>query len=354
MGWGPLAAVSACFLLSGFAALLYQTVWLRQFSILFGTAELAVATVLAAYMAGLGGGAWIAGRLAHRVRRPVLAYGLLEGGIALTALAVPLLMAGAGALHEWALGGQAAPPDSGGLAQPIYYLLVALVVLALPTGCMGATLPLLSRYAVRENAQVGPRTAWLYGINTVGAVLGALATAFALMPQLGLTATVWVGVAVNGLVFALAAWLARSLASGASEPAHTPIRASERLFGVQRRHRLILPLMLLSGANAFLYEVLWTRLLNHLLGGTVHAFATMLASFLSGIALGSLLASRLATSLQPYRVEEGGSSVFVDYQAPKTAGSIRLGWRVKASEALVTHLRTEYGDDRVRVGMDGP
>ena len=64
--------------------------------------------------------------------------------------------------------------------------------------------------------------------------------------------------------------------------------------------------------------------------------------------------SRLAASLQPYRVEEGGSSVFVDYQAPKTAGSIRLGWRVKASEALVTHLRTEYGDDRVRVGMDGP
>ena len=64
--------------------------------------------------------------------------------------------------------------------------------------------------------------------------------------------------------------------------------------------------------------------------------------------------SRLAASLQPYRVEEGGSPVVVDYQAPKTAGSIRLGWRVKASEALVTHLKTEYGDDRVRVGTDGP
>ena len=61
---------------------------------------------------------------------------------------------------------------------------------------------------------------------------------------------------------------------------------------------------------------------------------------------------RLATSLQPYRVEEGGSPVFIDYQAPKTAGSIRLGWQVKASEALVTHLKTEYGDDRVRVGID--
>ena len=63
--------------------------------------------------------------------------------------------------------------------------------------------------------------------------------------------------------------------------------------------------------------------------------------------------SRLAASLQPYRVAEGGSPVFIDYQAPKTAGSIRLGWQVKASEALVTHLKTEYGDHRVRVGMDG-
>ena len=64
--------------------------------------------------------------------------------------------------------------------------------------------------------------------------------------------------------------------------------------------------------------------------------------------------SRLAASLHPYRVAKGGSPVFIDYQAPKTAGSIRLGWQVKASEALVAHLKTEYGDDRVRVGMDGP
>ena len=66
------------------------------------------------------------------------------------------------------------------------------------------------------------------------------------------------------------------------------------------------------------------------------------------------LSSRLAASLRPYRVEEGGSQVFVDYQAPKTAGRIRLGWRVRASEALVTRLKTEYGDDRVRVGFDRP
>ena len=312
-GLGLLAGVSACFLLSGFAALLYQTAWLRQFSIAFGTSELAVATVLAAYMAGLGAGAAIAGRLMGRIRRPILVYGLLEGGIAVTALCVPALLDGAEWLHVQALGGLPELPGSGGLAQPLYYLCVSFLILALPTGFMGATLPLLTRYAVHQDAQVGPRTAWLYGINTAGAVLGALTAAFALLPALGLKATVWAGVAVNALVFLVAALLAKQYAptvagtgaapSESSSPEPTGKsgattqaagRATAAQTALARRAFWILPLILASGANAFLYEVLWTRLLNHLLGGTLYAFATMLASFLSGIAIGSLAAARLA------------------------------------------------------------
>ena len=79
-----------CFFLSGFAALLYETAWTREFSFVFGTSELAIAAVLAAYMGGLALGAGIAGRLMPRMRRPVLIYGLLELGIAIFALAVPL------------------------------------------------------------------------------------------------------------------------------------------------------------------------------------------------------------------------------------------------------------------------
>ena len=83
---------------------LYQTAWLRQFSLVFGTSELAVATVLAAYMGGLALGASIAGRYAGKVQRPILAYGLLEAGIALSALAVPLLLMGARAIYASTLG----------------------------------------------------------------------------------------------------------------------------------------------------------------------------------------------------------------------------------------------------------
>ena len=309
------AGVVACFFLSGLAALLYQTAWLRQFSLVFGTSELAVATVLAAYMGGLALGSAVAGRYASRVTRPVLAYGLLEAGIALSALAVPLLLMAARTLYASMLGDQPAPPDAATIGQPVFYLLVAFLVLAIPTGFMGATLPLLTRYAVRTDREVGPRVALLYAINTAGAVVGTVVAAFILLPALGLNGTVWVGVAVNVLVFAIAAALARGRRDSASDATITAsappsfysacIRplfkgtatARERLLTVfQRQPAWMLPLMLFSGANAFLYEVLWTRMLTHVMGGSIYAFATMLAAFLTGIALGGGLAGKVAES----------------------------------------------------------
>ena len=314
--WLVFAGVVACFFLSGLAALLYQTAWLRQFSLVFGTSELAVATVLAAYMGGLALGSAVAGRYAGRVTRPVLVYGILEAGIALSALAVPLLLLAARALYASILGDQPAPPDAATIGQPVFYLLVAFVVLAIPTGFMGATLPLLIRYAVRTNAEVGPKVALLYAINTAGAVFGTVIAAFMLLPALGLNRTVWVGVAVNVLVFFIAASLARNRRDSApsdetiasAAPPDFVTACIRPLFAQSEpaTHRLktvfrtqpawMLPLMLVSGANAFLYEVLWTRMLAHVMGGSIYAFATMLAAFLTGIALGGGLAGKVAAN----------------------------------------------------------
>ncbi len=290
---GLLAGVVACFFLSGFAGLLYQTAWLRQLSLIFGTSELAVAATLAAYMAGLAIGSALAARFVTRIRRPILAYGVLEGGIALSALAVPVLLSLAGAAYGQALGNQPEPPEAASLAQPLFHLGVAFLVLIIPTGFMGATFPLLTRHAVRTDREVGPRVALLYLANTAGAVLGTLATGFALLPALGLTKTVWVGVAVNALVFAIAAALSRRAPALAVDNAGDErVGASEP--GISAQPAWILPLMLVSGAVAFLYEVLWTRLLAHVLGGSIYAFSTMLAAFLAGIALGGGLAGRVA------------------------------------------------------------
>ena len=315
--WLVYFGVLACFFLSGFAALLYQTAWLRQFSLVFGTSELAVATVLAAYMGGLALGSAVAGRYAGRVTRPVLVYGILEAGIALSALAVPLLLLAARALYASMLGDQPTPPDAATIGQPVFYLLVAFVVLAIPTGFMGATLPLLIRYAVRTDREVGPRVALLYAINTAGAVFGTVVAAFVLLPALGLNRTVWIGVAVNALVFVIAAALARGRRDSAPTDETIAAAAAPQSFAMacirplfagseplkarlatvfRNQPAWMLPLMLVSGANAFLYEVLWTRMLAHVIGGSIYAFATMLAAFLTGIAIGGGLAGTVAQS----------------------------------------------------------
>lgn len=281
--------VLACFFLSGFAGLLFETLWTREFALVFGTSDLAVATVLAAYMGGLALGAGLARRFVLRTARPVLVYGVLELTIGLSALAVPAAVRASRALCVALFGGLDALPDGSGGALTLYTLASAGLVLLIPTVCMGATLPLLTRFAVRSPGEIGSRTGILYATNTAGAVCGVLVTAFVLLPSLGLDEVLWVGVGVNALVFCVAARIGRDPATAAPALEAAAPAPSGRPEG-----SWVLPLVLLSGVTSFTYEVLWVRLLSHLLGGTVYAFGTMLASFLMGIALGSAAASRLA------------------------------------------------------------
>src|SRR5690606_19830424 len=150
--------------------------------------------------------------------------------------------------------------------------------------------------------------------NTAGAVTGTLVAAFVLLPALGLLGTLGAGAAVNVLVFAIASVLARGAAPvqagerGSDSPRAvgfvrscvTPLfeggRSLAERCGTVFRHQSawMLVLIMLSGANAFFYEVLWTRMLAHVLGSSVYAFAAMLAAFLAGIALGGGLAGPFA------------------------------------------------------------
>jgi spermidine synthase len=307
-----------CFFLSGLAGLVYETAWTREFAFVFGTSSLAVATVLAAYMAGLAAGAAVAARFAHRVRRPVLAYGLLELGIGLAALAVPLAIRASRVLYVGLFGGQAGLPGVGGLPTAIFYGICAFLILMIPTAMMGATLPLLARHAVRREEEIGARIGLLYAANTAGAVAGTLIAAFVLLPALGLRHTIWVAALVNGIVF-LAAWgLARSAGVTAVPAVDAPARpAAERM-------PWILPLIFGSGLVSFTYEVLWVRLLEHVLGGSVYAFATMLASFLAGIALGSALASRFGRT--PGRATLGFAIAQLCIAALSLAAFVAVGW----------------------------
>jgi spermidine synthase len=279
---GRFVLLLGCFMLSGMAGLVYETAWTQQFTLSFGASEMAVVAVLAAYMAGLTLGAAAGGRLVSRVRRPVRAYAVLELGVAASALAVPLALRLAQRLQVWLLGGAGVLPEAGSLATILFHLTASFAILAVPTGLMGATLPLLVRFAVRDDEQIGGRVGTLYTVNTVGAAVGALGAAFLLLPRLGLGGTVLTAAALNTCAFLLALPLRREAVAVMPRPP------------AQSARGYILPLVLVSSAVSFTYEILWTRALTFVLGGSLYAFATMLAVFLAGIGLGSGLASPLA------------------------------------------------------------
>lgn len=151
-------------------------------------------------------------------------------------------MIGSQVLMAKLFGGQSAPPSSEQVALTMFHLASAFVALVVPgPALMGATLPLLARHAVQEREQIGRRIGLLYASNTLGAVAGALVTAFLLLPSLGLSRSIWVGAAVNLLVFLLAAVVARRGRFPGRRPA-LPASASRRTApcaspGAPRRRR---------------------------------------------------------------------------------------------------------------------
>jgi spermidine synthase len=276
--------LAGAFAVSGFAALLYQTAWMRLIATIFGTSELAVVAVLAAYMAGLGIGAWAAQRALPKIKRPLMVYATLEIGIAGIALLMPVLVEANQGLIEVLVDSGLLNAQTPGQSLTLLYLLGAFLMLLLPTALMGATLPILLQFGIASDRQIGQRTAALYALNTAGAVIGALAAAFFLLPRLGLQQTIYVGVAGNALAALLAFALRSTDPSDRQRPGASTITADALL---------IMILMAASGFVSFCLEVTWTRLLAHVVGGSLHAFALMLATFLSGIAIGSAIASAM-------------------------------------------------------------
>lgn len=284
---GVYAITAACFFVSGAAALLYQTIWSRQYALILGTSETAVAVVLAHYMLGLALGAAAISRWPRLAGHPLKIFALLEAGIAACGLALPHLLGQLGGLYGSFAGGQPEPVAATGM-MPLLYFALCCSALVIPTALMGATLPVLASFTIRASQQTGPRIAGLYAANTLGAAAGAIAGGWWLVPSWGLTASTLAAVGLNLLVAATALLLFRArvvtAGPGPSEaPAATP---------APRAALVLLAMAASCGFVALLYEVLWTRMLSHVLGSSLAAFSTMLASFLLGIGLGSLLSTR--------------------------------------------------------------
>src|SRR5688572_16207273 len=199
--------LAVLFFLSGACALIYQVLWLRQLSLIFGVTVYAASTVLAAFMAGLAIGSAAAGRVSERVRSPLLWFGAAEILIGVSALLSPLALDLVTDAYVRAVAGV----ESRVLLTTARFLCSAAVLL-LPTILMGATLPLALQSSVIQAPGIGSRLSVLYGVNTAGAIAGCLLAGFLLIGGLGISTTFRIAAGINLLIGAAAVWTAQRFA----------------------------------------------------------------------------------------------------------------------------------------------
>jgi len=281
-------AVFLMFFLSGASALMYEVVWVRSLSLVFGGSHLAVTVVLSVFMGGLALGSLIIGRRVDRTDKPLRLYGLLELGIALSAVVFILLMSVYPAIYKFLARGR----EDARLYLSFIRVVFSVTALIVPTTFMGGTLPVLVRFLSRQPEKIRANLSVLYGLNTLGAVAGALAAGFYFLRFYSVSTTLATAIAVNttvGLASILLQTRGASLVAGSRD--HVPRQSAsapppeppQRLFPL----RLVLIGAGVSGFCALGYEVIWTRVFTLVIGASVYGFTIMLVAFLTGIALGS-------------------------------------------------------------------
>jgi spermidine synthase len=267
----------ALFAASGCAALIYEIVWFQMLELVIGSTALSLAVLLGTYMGGMGLGSLLLPRIIPPERHPLRVYAGLE--LVIGAMGIILLFGMPFVGRLYAAGAGAGLPLRG---------LVSAVCLLLPTMAMGATLPLVSRW-IQTTPQGASWMGFLYGSNTLGAVAGCLLAGFYLLRVHDIAVATFTAAAINTAVAGLALLLAaRNPRSAPAAPFRAATAESEK------GHGGILAAIALSGLTALGAEVIWTRLLSLMLGGTVYAFSIILAVFLAGLGVGSAVGSAAA------------------------------------------------------------
>ena len=284
---GRRALFGVLFLLSGAAGLIYEQLWIRELQHFFGSTIHSITTVVAAYMGGLGLGAWVVGRRADRSRNPAALYGVLELAIGLFGILSPFIFRGVGAAYL----GLARVLEPGLWPATALKFVFGFAVMLVPTFLMGATLPVLTRaFAGPHTAHLRRELALFYGLNTVGGVIGCALGGYYLVEYVGTNPSLVACGLLNIALGATAVFAARARAAPTSALVIDPEPESVLLEADKDLRTLAIRLIGLTAFASLLYEIAWTRVLVLLVGSSTYAFTTILVCFLLGLGLGSLFA----------------------------------------------------------------
>ena len=295
--------ILVCFFLSGLTGLTYEILWMRMIVKIIGGAPFAVSIILTVFMGGLGLGSYLAGRFIDRIEDPeklVRIYGVLELIIGAYGLVLPLLLS---------------------VARPLFAILYnhlfthfvlysfltfagCAILLCIPVICMGATLPILCRFYITRLSHLGSHAGKLYGLNTIGAAVGALLCGFWLLSLFGVWGTLMFAVGINSVIGLSCIWAShkgRARDESLKEPA--PYREKPDQYEIPEETGALnnswegnsaLVIFAVSGFCAMACEVIWTKLSGLIVGPTTYSFTIVLITFISGLAFGSIIFGRIA------------------------------------------------------------
>ena len=286
------------FTVSGFAGLIYESLWTHYLKLFLGHAAYAQTLVLAIFMGGMAIGAWLSSRLSAGWSNLLRGYAIVEAIIGIAAIVFHSVFIGATdmALASWL-------PAAGDefTASLIKWSLATALVLP-QSVLLGMTFPLMSGGLLRRHPErSGEAISFLYFTNSLGAAIGILASGFILIDHLGLPGAMRLAGVIN-LVLAVVVWII----SPGRDPAPRAPAPESRLDAVAAPLGLLLVIAALTGTASFIYEVVWIRMLSVVLGSSTHSFELMLSSFILGIALGGWWIRRRIDSLdQPVRFLAG-------------------------------------------------
>jgi spermidine synthase len=277
---------------SGCAALIYEIVWLQLLQLLIGSTAVSIGVLLGTFMGGMCAGSLLLPRLVSSRWHPLRVYALLELGIGAIGLALLFGMPYVEQIYVHF--------SSVGTPALLLRGAVAAVCLLPPTLLMGATLPAIARWV--ETSPHG--VSWLgffYSGNIVGAVSGCLLAGFYLLRVYDMATATYVAVAINAIVAVLA------LALSAAPPKYEAEleAATSESVGLAPGAWTVYVAIAISGMSALGAEVVWTRLLSLMMGGTVYTFSLILAVFLIGLGIGSSLGALLTQRAVSARVALG-------------------------------------------------
>lgn len=299
--------VFGCFLLSGISGLIYEVVWTRMLTYVFGGTTLAVSTVLTAFLGGLALGSFLGGKFIDHFKKPLLAYGVLELAIGAYGLLVPIIFSEHFLSPIWQSVVQMF--ESMQFVSYLVRFLISVVLLGIPTVLMGATLPVLSRYLTNVRSDITSfNVGALYTINTVGAIIGTFLSGFIFLPTVGVSTTVYIAAALNLVLAGAVIFLAFANKNvQADTPNYDSTEKTGDLETLISKSQDDIPVKLIklsmlafavSGFVALTFEVLWTRTLTLVFGSSTYAFSTMLVTFLTGLAIGTGIMTKIQEKIE--------------------------------------------------------